>query len=184
MTLLTEQQAEQVAAAISEAERHTDGELVTVLTRKADDYLYIPTLWAALIALLSPGLIMLLPFWLDVAEVLMVQLGVFIVLAGVLRIPWIFRRIIPKSVKHWRASNMARRMFLENNLHHTAADTGLLIFVAETERYVEIIADRGISQRVPKVGNTARCKVPPRGFERTRVDAATMRSRALRMSLR
>ena len=39
-------------------------------------------------------------------------------------------------------------MFLENNLHHTDDEMGLLIFVSEAEQYVEIIADRGISKHV------------------------------------
>jgi putative membrane protein len=148
MTLLNADQAQQVAEAIAEVERHTDGELVTVLAHRADDYRYIPALWAALLALVSPGIVLFTPFWLDVTEVMMLQLAVFLVLAGLLRIPPVLRRIIPASVKRWRAANLARRAFLDNNLHHTTGETGLLIFVAETERYVEIIADRGISRFV------------------------------------
>ena len=148
MTLLNQDQAQQITDAISEVERHTDAELVTVLARQADDYYYIPALWAALVALVSPGVVLFTPFWLDVAEVLVIQLVVFVTLALVLRAPTLLRRIIPARVKHWRAANLARRQFLENNLHHTVGETGVLIFVAETERYVEIIADRGISARV------------------------------------
>jgi len=148
MALLTEQQAQRVADAIADVERHTDAELVTVLARQADDYRYIAALWAALAALICPGIVLFTPFWLDVTEVLMIQLGAFVVMALLLRIPPVLRRIIPSSVKRWRAGNLARRMFLENNLHHTQGETGLLIFVAETERYVEIIADRGISRLV------------------------------------
>ncbi|MEE4465147.1 TPM domain-containing protein, partial [Azotobacter chroococcum] len=33
-------------------------------------------------------------------------------------------------------------------LHHTAAESGMLIFVAEAERYVEILVDRGIASRL------------------------------------
>ena len=57
-------------------------------------------------------------------------------------------QLIPKGVREWRASNMARRQFLERNLHHTDGDTGVLIFVSEAEHYVEILADRGISAQV------------------------------------
>jgi putative membrane protein len=39
-------------------------------------------------------------------------------------------------------------MFLEQELHHTAGDVGVLIFVSEAERYVEIITDRGIAAHV------------------------------------
>lgn len=148
MTLLTESQASQVAAAIAEVESQTDAELVTVLARQADDYRYIPTLWAALLALVSPGIFLLTPFWLDVSDLLLLQLATFIVFALLLRVPTVLRRIIPKSVKQWRAANMARRCFLENNLHHTTGESGLLIFVAETERYVEILADRGINKHI------------------------------------
>ncbi|MGA8258580.1 MAG: TPM domain-containing protein [Arenicellales bacterium] len=149
MALLTEAQAGEVAAAIQKAEQATDAELVTVLAKQADDYHYIPTLWAALLALLSPGIVMFTPFWLEVREVILVQIAVFLVMTIILRLPPVMRRIIPPRIKRWRASNLARRQFLENNLHHTDGETGVLIFVSETERYVEIIVDRGISRHVP-----------------------------------
>ncbi len=148
MTLLTQAQATQVAEAIREVELKTDAELVTVLAGQADDYHYIPTLWAAIAALLSPAVLLLTPYWLDLTDVLTLQLAVFIGLAVLLRLPPVLRHIIPRSVKHWRAGNLARRQFLECNLHHTLGETGLLIFVSETERYVEIVADRGISRHV------------------------------------
>lgn len=148
--LLTQEQAAQVAQAITQVERQTDAELVTVLARQADNYYYIPTLWAALIALLCPTLITLTPFWLDLSEILFLQLITFLAFALLLRIPPILRRIIPAQVKQRRAANLARRCFLEQNLHHTTGATGLLIFVCETERYVEIIADQGIDRHVPE----------------------------------
>ena len=51
-------------------------------------------------------------------------------------------------MRHWRACNLARRQFIELNLHHTEGGTGMLIFVSEAERYVEILVDRGISSRI------------------------------------
>jgi len=146
MALLSEIEVKQVSSAIDKIEQATDAELVTVLAEQADDYQYIPTLWAALLAMVSPGVVLFTPFWLDVSELLIIQAVVFIVFALVLRQPFALRHIIPKSVKHWRASNLARRQFLENNLHHTAGETGVLIFVSEAERYVEIIVDRGVAK--------------------------------------
>lgn len=55
-------------------------------------------------------------------------------------------KLVPKGVKYWRAENLARRQFLENNLHHTIGESGVLIFVSAAEHYVEIIADRGIDK--------------------------------------
>ncbi|MCQ4307222.1 TPM domain-containing protein [Pseudomonas stutzeri] len=148
MTLLTENELQQVTAAIDRVERDTDAELVTVLAAQADDYRYIPLLWASLIALLLPGALLFFTGWLSAWQLLLVQWLTFIVLAVIFRIPSLTTRLIPRSVRHWRACNLARRQFMELNLHHTEGGTGMLIFVCEAERYVEILVDRGISSRI------------------------------------
>ena len=146
--ILNEAQQKEISSAIAEVEKNTDAELVTVLAKRADNYYYIPTLWAAVIALLVPILIKFTPLWLTGDELLLMQWTVFIVLAIVFHIPFIMMKLVPKKVRYWRASNLARRQFLENNLHHTKNGMGVLIFVSEAEHYVEIIADQGISQHV------------------------------------
>ncbi|MCQ4286723.1 TPM domain-containing protein [Pseudomonas stutzeri] len=148
MTLLSESELKQVSEAIDRVERDTDAELVTVLAAQADDYRYIPLLWASLLALLLPGALLFFTGWLAAWQMLLVQWLTFIVLAAVFRIPSLTSRLIPRSVRHWRACNLARRQFIELNLHHTAAGTGMLIFVSEAERYVEILVDQGISSRI------------------------------------
>jgi len=148
MTLLTPSEQRQVAEAIERIERDTDAELVTVLAEQADDYHYIPLLWAGLIALVVPGGLLFFTVAMSAWQLLLVQWATFIVLALVFRIPSLTTRLIPRQVRHWRASNLARRQFVECNLHHTEADTGILIFVSEAERYVEILVDRGIASRI------------------------------------
>ncbi|HZX51957.1 TPM domain-containing protein [Pseudomonas sp. XK-1] len=149
MALLNESEQRQVAAAINAVERETDAELVTVLAARADDYTYIPLLWASVLALLVPGALNYFGGWLSAQELLLVQWLSFAGLSLLLRIPALTSRLIPRAVRHWRAANMARRQFLEHHLHHTAGATGMLIFVAEAEHYVEILVDRGISARLP-----------------------------------
>lgn len=148
MALLSEYEQRQVAEAIARVERDTDAELVTVLAARADDYAYIPLLWASLLALIVPGIVHYVTGWLNMHTLLLVQWVSFIVLCLVFRIPSITTHLIPRSVRHWRASNLARRQFLEQNLHHTVGGTGVLIFVCEAERYVEILVDEGISRRL------------------------------------
>ncbi|WP_422777278.1 TPM domain-containing protein [Pseudomonas mediterranea] len=148
MALLTEHEQRKVAEAIARVERDTDAELVTVLAARADDYAYIPLLWASLLALVVPGVLHYLTGWLTMHSLLLVQWVSFIVLCLVFRIPKVTTHLIPRSVRHWRASNLARRQFLEQNLHHTVGSTGMLIFVCEAERYVEILVDEGISKRL------------------------------------
>ncbi len=141
MTLFGEQDRNQIADAIAEVERHTNAELVAVLAARSDDYLHHALAWAAIIALLTSVPVALVHP--NVLVVAFAQLAIFCVLVLVFRIPAVARRLIPKHLGHWHASSLARRQFLENALHHTQGETGLLIFVSEAERYVEIIADRG-----------------------------------------
>jgi putative membrane protein len=148
MSLLSREEQQRVAKAISEVEQHTDAELVTVLARRADDYRPISLLWAAAVALLTPGLLAMTPLWLELWEVMVLQWGLFLLLALLLRWPPLLMRLVPRRIRAWRAGNLARRQFLEQNLHHTHFDSGVLIFVSEAEHYVEIIADRGISAHV------------------------------------
>lgn len=148
MALLSESEQRQVSEAIQHVERETDAELVTVLAPQADNYAYIPLLWAGILALVIPGAINYFPGWLNAHELLLVQWATFIGLGLLFRIPRMTTRLIPRTVRYWRASNLARRQFLEQGLHHTEAGTGMLIFVSEAERYVEILVDRGISVRL------------------------------------
>lgn len=148
MALLSEYEQRQVAEAIARVEHDTDAELVTVLAARADDYAYIPLLWASLLALVVPGVVNIATGWMSMHLLLLVQWISFIGLCLVFRIPTITTHLIPRSVRHWRASNLARRQFLEQNLHHTVGSTGMLIFVCEAERYVEILVDEGISSRL------------------------------------
>ena len=148
MALLSEHEQRKVAEAIARVEQYTDAELVTVLAARADDYAYIPLLWASLLALIVPGVVHYLSGWMNMQTLLLVQWVSFIILCLVFRIPKITTHLIPRSVRHWRASNLARRQFLEQNLHHTVGSTGMLIFVCEAERYVEILVDEGISTRL------------------------------------
>lgn len=147
--LLSKEDQKRVSEAIATVEKNTDAELVTVLARHADDYRYIPMMWAALLSLVVPLVLVWTPWWLAPLQVLLAQWTTLVVLALVFRWPPLMMRLVPPRVKQWRAANLARRAFLEQGLHHTRGATGVLVFVSEAERYVEIIADRGISQHVP-----------------------------------
>ncbi|MBK8163606.1 MAG: hypothetical protein IPK65_10855 [Gammaproteobacteria bacterium] len=59
MAFLSEKDRRDIAQAIAMVEAKTRGELVTVIARAADEYLYVPLLWAALRALAIPGALML-----------------------------------------------------------------------------------------------------------------------------
>lgn len=146
MSLFGELERRQIADAVAEVEQRTSAELVTVLAARSADYVHHVLAWAGIAALLVCVPLALLRLSLPV--VLSSQLAVFCGLVLLFRIPALARRLVPPRVGHWHAANMARRQFLEQGLHHTKGETGVLIFVSEAERYVEILVDRGVSTHV------------------------------------
>ena len=149
MAFLTDQDRQKIASAITEMERRTSGEIVTVVAQAADDYRYIPLLWPALAALFLPAV--LLTIWPGMGgwPLYLIQAAAFVGLAILAHLPPVRMGLVPGEVKRRRASRLAREQFFEQGLHLTRARTGVLIFVSVDEHYVEIIADEGINAMVP-----------------------------------
>jgi putative membrane protein len=135
-----------IAAAIADVERRTDAELVTVLAACSDDYHVYGLLWAAVAALLLAPLLLL--FELSAVALVAIELGTFCALVVLFASTRLGIALVPATVRAARARDLARRQFLEQGLHHTGRETGVLIFVSEAEHYVEILADRGIADHV------------------------------------
>ncbi|MCO7514632.1 TPM domain-containing protein [Pseudomonas guariconensis] len=165
MTDLNEYEQRLIAEAIARAERRTDAELVTVLARRADDYAYLPLLWAALLALALPGLLHVALGWPGIRGLLVAQVLLFIALCLLLRNPRLASLLVPRVLRHRRASGLARQQFLELNLQRTAGATGVLIFVSEAEHHVEILVDEGIARHLPE---QARADIVARFTEQVR----------------
>lgn len=147
MTLLSDQDARQISAAISNAERKTSGEIVAVVADQSSSYSYVPFMWAALAALLVPW--PLIHFtWMKVQWIFLIQLAVFAILLAVLWPRAARMYFVPQSVRNAHVRRRATEQFLVQNLHTTDSRTGVLIFVSVAERHAEILADKGIDTRV------------------------------------
>ena len=146
--LLSYEERDRLEDLVRDLEATTDAEVVLVLARRADNYLYAPTLVAAIAGMLIPLISIYWPFWLDTNELVFVQATVFICLALLFRIPVLQRKLVPKRTKFFRASNLAMRHFLAQGVHTTKNNLGIMIFVSEFERYIEIIADHGITKKI------------------------------------
>ena len=128
MSFFTEDDFKRIEKSILEAESKTDAEIVAVFARRSDNYYYIPTLVAAVVALVTPSFLMLTPYWLEMGDLLLIQAGLFLCLGLLLRLKPFMSLIIPKFTKARRCNLMARYQFLENNLHTTKDNLGVLIF--------------------------------------------------------
>jgi putative membrane protein len=146
--LLSAAEASRVAEHVARAERGTAGEIVVVLAERSAGYerqrvavsftatlltaiaLYtfapvIPELWV----LCAEAPIMLLFWWLSGLSVLT-------------------RRLVPVGVRREAVRARAEQSFLEQGVTETRERSGVLLFLSEAERRVELLADRGIHERV------------------------------------
>jgi putative membrane protein len=149
MAFLTDQDRARIASAIAAAERRTSGELVAVVADAADDYRDVALLWPALAALLLPAILLTALPALDAWLLYLAQAALFVVLVLLAQLRRVRLALVPAATKRRRASRLAREQFVAQGLHLTRERTGVLIFVAVAEHYVEIIADRGIAAVVP-----------------------------------
>jgi putative membrane protein len=138
-----------ITAAIHAAEKNTSGEFVAVVAHASDHYVLLPLLWSAILALLFPGACQLAGVSLRWAELYHLQLLLFILLAVLLlSIPGLHLKLVPTRVKHARASRFAKAQFYIQGVQLTPHHSGVLFFVSLAERYVEIVADKGIHEKL------------------------------------
>jgi putative membrane protein len=148
----SEQDKVRISAAIHAAEKRTSGEFVTVVARCSDHYIFLSLFWAAIVALLVPGIFLLSGSSLAAIHVYQIQLAVFILLALLLLfVPEVHLWLIPRRVKHARASRLAKAEFYQQGVQLTPQHSGVLLFVSMAEHYVEIVADKGIHEQIGEV---------------------------------
>lgn len=151
MISFSEQDKARISAAIQAAEKQTSGEFVAVVARASDHYIFLPLLWAAIFALLTPGVFILFstPLVHEYLHLYHLQLLVFIIAALLcLFVPGLHLYLVPRKVKHSRASRLAKAQFYLQGVHLTREHSGVLLFVSLAERYVEIVADQGIHEKL------------------------------------
>jgi putative membrane protein len=138
-----------ISAAIHAAEKSTSGEFVAVVARASDHYVFLPLLWSAILALLFPGACLLAGSSIPWVHLYQVQLLIFILLALVfLSVPGLHLKLIPRRVKHAHAARLAKAQFYSQGVQLTPHHSGVLFFVSLAERYVEIVADKGIHEQL------------------------------------
>jgi len=149
MHKFTNADRERITAAIHAAEKRTSGEFVAVAARSSDGYLSFALLWAAGLAFLLPAVLWILPVHIRYLHIYQLQLVCFVVLSLLFEfVPALHMALVPKQVRRTRASRLAHAQFYDQGVHLTREHSGVLFFVSLTERYVEIVADKGIHEKM------------------------------------
>lgn len=154
-----------VTSAVSEAEKATDGEIVTIVTEESDHYGDVAWAISGLVALtallvisifpeaylgiidwLSGGWsgITALPYWALFAFAALKFFGTRLILIWK---PLLFL-LIPPPIKNARVRKRAVSLFTVSTDHRTVGRTGILLYLSMREHRAEIVADDAIVGKV------------------------------------
>jgi putative membrane protein len=172
---MTEADHQLVTAAVADAEHHTSGEIVTIITDLSDHYEDIGIAWASGVAFVALATYATFP---DVYMGLINRLTggwgheyttneyVALLLTAValkwvgtwLILKWMPLRLFltPKATKLARVRNHAISLFKVGTESKTVGRTGVLLYVSMLEHRAEIVADEAIASKVaPEVWGDA-----------------------------
>ena len=147
-TFFSEKEKERIRDTVAAAESKTAGEVVPMIVTSAARYTEIELL--GLVTGLFAGMVIEW-FWSDPWGSPYFQLWpAFGALSGFLlgRIPDVKRLLAPTSRVTEAVHALSLASFAEQGLHYTKEHTGILILVSLLEHRVEVLADRGINQKV------------------------------------
>ncbi len=162
---LSNEELETIKGAVSEAESKTAGEIATAFIKESDSYAVYELMFSVICGFIYFFVTMFFSggiedtikgmFWDYSTDHLLIFYGlstfllifIFYFLAN---IPFLDRLIVPKSVMRRKVNQRAVRHFMESGVYNTKDRTGILIFISGLEHRVDLLADKGISEKIPQ----------------------------------
>lgn len=160
----SEADRQSVSEAIKQAESKTSGEIAVAVIRESYDYAIYETAAAVLAGFIYFIFIMFYVaeienflqrlFWDYSVNYLLLFYGfsTFVVMTifyFLFNISTLDRLIVPHKIMTGKVKERALRYFMESGVSNTRDRTGILIFISILERRVELLADRGIAEKIP-----------------------------------
>lgn len=145
---LNDDEKQLIAKEIENLELQSSAELVAVVTKRSASYKYISSLFTILIvAFLS--IILVIFSTISALTLIETQLFVFLFLYLIFeKFNSIIMFLVPKIYKYNIAKEYANKQFSNLGLNRTKTNQALMFFVSLDEKYVEIIADKTISNKI------------------------------------
>ena len=148
--LFNEEETRRIESAVQQAEKRTSGEIVPMVVDESYDYPRAEILGAGLLSLAAAVSLS----WAFFGESLWHFLWLFALCyfpfkCLIRSVPALRRRLIHPDEISAEVEEKAVVSFLEQGLHHTRDETGILILISLFERRVHVLADRGINDVVP-----------------------------------
>jgi putative membrane protein len=161
----SDEEKEKIKQAVKEAESQTSGEIATAFIKESDDYAVYELSFAVIAGFIYFIVLMFFAGGIEAGikkmtweysstQLLMfygfstfLLISLFYLLAN---LPFIDRLVVPKAVMRRKVNQRAVRYFMESGVYNTKDRTGILIFISYLERRVELLADKGISEKIPQ----------------------------------
>lgn len=148
--LFNEEETQRIESTVEKVEKRTSGEIVPMVVDESYDYPRAEILGAGLFSLAAAVTLS----WAFFGESLWHFLWLFALCyfpfkCLIRRVPTLRRRLIHPDEISAEVEEKAVVSFLEQGLHHTRDETGILILISLFERRVHVLADRGINDVVP-----------------------------------
>ncbi len=145
---LNDNEKKQISQEIENLEKQSSAELVAVMTKQVSSYNF-ETIAITLLITVIVSLFTLI-FENDSQRLFQIQTISFIFFY------FIFTKsnksllsLLPKSYKYEKASAFANKQFTSLGLHKTKTKQAIMFFVSLEEKYVEIITDSVIKEKIP-----------------------------------
>ncbi len=146
--LLTDGDKAKIETAVRAAEARTAGEIVVAVTPSSDSYagfrLAAAGALAVALGMLTFRHVYVVPGWV----LFLAQIPTAIALHLVFGWAPLVRMLVPANARSAAVDARAKAYFLDGGVLETRDRSGVLVFLSERERRVEILADRGIHERV------------------------------------
>ncbi len=161
----SQEDLDQINKTVKQAESKTSGEIATAFIKESYDYAIYELIFAVICGFLYFVVMMFFVyevetfikqmFWDYSNNYLLLFYGfsTFLVISifyFIANISMIDRLIVTKKIMKQKVKERAIRHFMESGVYNTRDRTGILIFISFLERRIELIADKGINDKIPQ----------------------------------
>ncbi len=150
---ISDEDMQKISEAVGRAEEKTDGEIVPVIVQRSSTVGHVPLTLTLII------LLMLVIVELPYADLLWIKPWVyawpFLIIAiyylsfMISKLAWVQKVLVPERDEVDQVHQRAHLEFYLNKINETKHRTGILIFISVMEKKAVILADEGISNKLP-----------------------------------
>lgn len=144
---INEKDKQAISSSIELLESKSSAELVAVVTKKSATYKYA----SSIISILIVSILSLVSLFFDITsfELIQAQILLFLILHLIFdKFDNLVLLLLPSFYKKSMASSYANTQFENLQLNRTKSKQALMFFVSLDEKYVEIITDEKISEKI------------------------------------